>query len=102
MKLRTVLSALALLLLVAFFAELAGLVPFGNPPAPAMDEWFLAAAQEETGANNVVTSIVFDYRGFDTLGEACVLFTAVLGVSLALRKRDRSSEIAPPAEEEEA
>lgn len=102
MKLRTVLSAVALLLLAAFLAEMAGLVSFGNPPDPAMDEWFLARAQEETGANNVVTSIVFDYRGFDTLGEACVLFTAVLGVSLALRKRDRASEIAPPEEGEEA
>ena len=102
MKLRTVLSAVAVLLLAAFLAEMAGLVPFGDPPSPAMDEWFLARAQEETGANNVVTSIVFDYRGFDTLGEACVLFTAVLGVALALRKRDRQSEIAPPADEEEA
>ena len=34
----------------------------------------------------MVTSIVFDYRGFDTLGEASVLFTAVLGVGLVLRK----------------
>jgi multisubunit Na+/H+ antiporter MnhB subunit len=101
-KLRTVLSAVAVLLLAAFLAEMAGLVSFGDPPSPAMDGYFLARAQEETGANNVVTSIVFDYRGFDTLGEACVLFTAVLGVSLALRKRDRQSEIAPPAEEEEA
>jgi len=99
MNFRTVLSLAALLLLLGFFAELAGLISFGEPPDPAMDEYFLARAQEETGANNVVTSIVFDYRGFDTLGEACVLFTAVLGVSAALRKRDRASEIRPPEEE---
>lgn len=102
MKLQAVLSAIALALLAAFLADIARSVSFGDPPKPAMDEWFLAKAQEETGANNVVTSIVFDYRGFDTLGEACVLFTAVLGVSLALRKRDLSSEIVSPAEGEDA
>ncbi|MBO8160528.1 MAG: Na(+)/H(+) antiporter subunit B [Thermosipho sp. (in: Bacteria)] len=38
----------------------------------------------ENGAANVVTSIVVDYRSFDTLGEVTVLFTAALGVSLVL------------------
>jgi multisubunit Na+/H+ antiporter MnhB subunit len=61
-------------------------IPFGEPKQPAMDEYYIAAARDETGASNVVTSIVFDYRGFDTLGEASVLFTAVLGVGLVLRK----------------
>jgi hypothetical protein len=41
-------------------------------------------AVKETGANNVVTSVVFDYRGYDTLGEATVLFTAIAGVMLLL------------------
>ena len=93
MKLRTVLSAVAVLLLAAFLAEMAGVVSFGDPPSPAMDEYFLARAQEETGANNVVTSIVFDYRGFDTLGEATVLFAAVLGVGVALRRRRKGEEL---------
>jgi len=34
----------------------------------------------------VVTSVVFDYRGFDTLGEATVLLCAVVGVALVLRR----------------
>ena len=50
-----------------------------------MDNYFIEHAQEEASANNVVTSVVFDYRGFDTLGEATVLFTAVSGVLMALR-----------------
>jgi multisubunit Na+/H+ antiporter MnhB subunit len=29
-----------------------------------------------------VTSVVFDYRGYDTLGEATVLFTAIAGIML--------------------
>jgi multisubunit Na+/H+ antiporter MnhB subunit len=36
-------------------------------------------------ASNTVTGVVFDFRGFDTLGEATVLFAAVSGVLLALR-----------------
>jgi len=39
----------------------------------------------ERHATNVVTAIVFDYRGFDTLGEEFILFTSVMGVALLLR-----------------
>jgi len=60
--------------------------PFGDPPFSQMDDYFIENAQSETGANNVVTSIVFDYRGFDTLGEATVLFTAVVGVIALFRR----------------
>lgn len=60
--------------------------PFGEPSESNMDDYFVKNGQNETGANNIVTSIVFDYRGYDTLGEATVLFTAVTGVALALRR----------------
>lgn len=51
-----------------------------------MDEVFLESSQgKDTSTNNAVTAIVFDFRGFDTLGEATVLFSAVCGVLLALR-----------------
>ena len=43
--------------------------------------------QEKTGAINSVTSIVFDFRGYDTLGESFVLFSAVCGATAVLRKR---------------
>jgi multisubunit Na+/H+ antiporter MnhB subunit len=52
----------------------------------SMDDYIIDNAQEETGASNTVTSVVFDYRGFDTLGEATVLFTAVAGVILVFRR----------------
>ena len=58
---------------------------FGEPTISEMDDYFIENAQSETGANNVVTSIVFDYRGFDTLGEATVLFTAVVGIVALFR-----------------
>jgi multicomponent Na+:H+ antiporter subunit B len=40
----------------------------------------------ERHATNVVTAIVFDYRGIDTLGEEFILFTSVVGVALLLRE----------------
>lgn len=69
---------------------------FGNPPSQMDDriigkynsttgEWEYGAVNE-TGANNAVTSVVFDYRGYDTLGEATVLFTAIAGVMMLFRR----------------
>lgn len=58
---------------------------FGEPHYSDMDDYFIYNGQNESAANNIVTSIVFDYRGYDTLGEASVLFTAVLGVGIVLR-----------------
>ncbi len=75
------LFAAAFLLLAA-----AQMRPFGAPINPQMDDYFIGHAQAEASANNVVTSIVFDYRGFDTLGEATVLFSAVVGVVALFRK----------------
>ncbi len=60
--------------------------PFGAPGETEMDQYIIDNAQEETGANNAVTSVVFDYRGFDTLGEATILFTAVAAVILVFRR----------------
>jgi multisubunit Na+/H+ antiporter MnhB subunit len=64
----------------------ASIRPFGEPIHPEMDNYFIRNAQREVAANNVVTAIVFDYRGFDTLGEATVLFAAVVGVIALFRK----------------
>jgi multicomponent Na+:H+ antiporter subunit B len=47
-------------------------------------------AGSERHVTNVVSSVVFDYRGFDTLGEEFILFSAVMGVALLLREaRDK-------------
>jgi multicomponent Na+:H+ antiporter subunit B len=40
---------------------------------------------QKTHALNSVTAIVFDFRGYDTLGESFVLVTAVTGVAVILR-----------------
>lgn len=74
----------ALLVVTAFLIH-----PFGDPPS-AMDDYIIANTQRETGANNAVTAVVFDYRGYDTLGEATILFTAVTGVVMLFRRRKRA------------
>ena len=62
---------------------------FGSPPSQ-MDDYIIENAQNETGANNAVTSVVFDYRGYDTLGEATVLFTSILGAVVILRRKSKN------------
>src|ERR1700761_6633119 len=42
----------------------------------------------ERHATDTVNAINYDYRGFDTLGEEFILFTAVLGVMMLLRREE--------------
>lgn len=72
------------IVIILFVAAALLMHPFGEPPAD-MDDYIIDNAQSETGANNVVTSVVFDYRGYDTLGEATILFTAVTAVVMLFR-----------------
>jgi len=90
---RKVIGLIVLLVVIAFLVSgmLQFIHPFGYPPSD-MDDYIIENAQEETGSNNVVTSVVFDYRGFDTLGEATILFTAVTGALLLLRTMKRKEE----------
>lgn len=46
---------------------------------------YLAESIKETTVPNVVTAVLADYRGYDTLGETTVIFTAGIGVMLLLR-----------------
>jgi multicomponent Na+:H+ antiporter subunit B len=50
-----------------------------------MAEQYINGAAQKTGSANLVTGVVFDFRGYDTMGEAVVLVTAVLGVLTILR-----------------
>ena len=77
---------IALMMAVAFQIH-----PFGNPPS-AMDDYIIENTQRETGANSAVTAVVFDYRGYDTLGEATILFTAVTGVVMLFRRKKGESK----------
>ncbi len=60
---------------------------FGTAPMLA-GQAINAASPGEVGAGNIVTSVVLAYRGFDTLLELTILFTAAAAVGLVLGKRD--------------
>lgn len=62
----------------------ATLAPFGENTLRMADA-YVNGAVEKTGSVNLVTGVIFDFRGYDTLGEATVLVTAVLGVLTILR-----------------
>lgn len=89
---KNIIIAATVLVLAAGFLSAAVGLDFGNPRFVDMDEYFIQFGQVLTGGNNIVTDVVFDFRGFDTLGEATVLFTAVLGAGLALRKRKEDED----------
>lgn len=54
-----------------------------------MAEYYIEGAAQKTGSANLVTGVVFDFRGYDTMGEAVVLVTAVLGVLTILRLKGK-------------
>ena len=58
---------------------MAELPEFGDPASPAsthVSPRFIEDAAAETGAANMVTAVLADYRGYDTLGETAVIFAA--------------------------
>jgi multisubunit Na+/H+ antiporter MnhB subunit len=83
-----VFAAFAVLFLILSAHVLRELPPFGSPTMFVARE-YLAQGMERTGAANVVAAIILDYRGYDTLGEGTVLFTAVVGVLTIVRRAGR-------------
>lgn len=70
-----------------------GLPGFGNYPGP-YGLAILHQAVQQTRATGVVSAINFEYRGFDTVGEEFILFTAAAGLTVVLRRLrgERESE----------
>jgi len=56
---------------------------------------------DKTRSQNAVTAIVFDYRGYDTMGESFILLTAISGSMAILRtaKRKGGNKNAAPGEQ---
>jgi multicomponent Na+:H+ antiporter subunit B len=66
---------------------------WGDPHSPAathVSPYYLQHSIEDTATPNVVTSVLADYRGYDTLGETTVVFTAGMACILLLKRRDKS------------
>ena len=65
---------------------------FGKPENPVqiyLADKYIVESEKEIGIPNLVTSVLVSYRGYDTLGEVTVIFTAGIGVLMLLgRSRD--------------
>ena len=82
---------------------------FGDPSAPIhhhVAPRYITESWQEVGVPNIVTSVLASYRGYDTLGEVAVIFTAGIGVLLVLsgrpsRKKQSASTAAESTGDEE-
>jgi len=78
---------------------------YGDPNAPVhhhVAPRYLEESEKEIGLPNVVTSVLASYRGYDTLGETFVIFTAAAGVLAILgrvRRPKRRNERGQTTEE---
>jgi multicomponent Na+:H+ antiporter subunit B len=84
-------------LVACYLWAFAGLPGFGHYPGP-YGPVILRGAVATTNATGVVSAVNFDYRGFDTVGEEFILFTAAAGMAMVLRKL-RGERDRPPADE---
>ena len=101
---RGIYSALCVLVCVTMIALLLYTVmrlpQFGSADHPINNEVsarYIEQGLQETGAVNIVTGMILDYRAFDTLGESSVLFAAAMVVLLLLRLDAQSDLYSPLA-----
>lgn len=98
MKIKNILiTIIALVALFGILLAIAELPPYGmadNPVHNQVSERYINNSLDDTGVSNMVTSIVLDYRAYDTMFETIVLFTATLAVIITLKpfKKEESGE----------
>ena len=66
---------------------------YGAPDAPIHQHVaprYIERSATEVGPPNIVTSVLASYRGYDTLGEVTVIFTAAVGVMVLIGRRRRT------------
>ena len=61
-----------------------------NPVQIYLADKYIIESEKEIGIPNLVTSVLASYRGFDTLGEVTVIFTAGIGVLMLLGRSRRN------------
>lgn len=75
-------------LVIMLLTAVSNLPTFGKADNPVNNEVsarYIEKGLQETGAVNIVTGMILDYRAFDTLGESHVLFVATCAVLILLR-----------------
>ena len=84
-------SIIAAFLVYIFYQTALVLNEFGDH-STRMAAYYTGQGAEKTGSANLVTGVLFDFRGYDTLGEATILFTAALGVITILRVKSKKNK----------
>ncbi len=72
--------------------------PFGHADNPVHEHVaprYIQDSPQEVGLPNMVTSVLASYRGFDTLGETVVVFSALIGVLALLGVRREDNSLTP-------
>ena len=91
MKKKSIIREGASLMLVFLLASLMSLTFFNLPEVEMeLSNYYIEQGVNDTGAINLITAILFDYRGFDTLGEATVIFAAAGAVAFLVSKEGAS------------
>lgn len=82
--------AVSVVLVGVLMTTVGALPPVGSPDTTVITSevtnYYLANAYEEAGVKNAVTAVLAAYRGFDTLGEAVVVYSAGVGLLVVLNK----------------
>jgi multisubunit Na+/H+ antiporter MnhB subunit len=76
-------------------------LPVFGSPLMKMGSQYIQEALKRTGATNIVAAIILDFRAYDTLGEATILFTSVIGVLAVLRRFGRRTRASSSSAEQE-
>lgn len=82
-------------LLMILLAMVAALPPTGEAERPVNNEVsarYIESGLQETGAVNIVTGMILDYRAFDTFGESNVLFAATTTVLILLHMKKKGKD----------
>lgn len=74
-----------ILFMIVMMRSLQELPEFGNATMKVAKE-YIKLGLPQTGGANIVADVILDFRALDTLGEATVLFTSVIGVAALMRK----------------
>lgn len=77
-------TVLVMLLLVYASLDMPGVGDANSPAQQHLAQQFLTNAEPDTHIPNVVTVVLASYRGYDTLGETAVIFTACTAVLLLI------------------
>jgi multicomponent Na+:H+ antiporter subunit B len=85
-------TVVTLLGILIYSIPVFSLLPEFGAPLMYTSQYFLDNGPADTGAGNIVSSIILDYRAYDTLGELTILFTAILGTFTILRLRKKADE----------